>query len=110
MKTRAAIVLALALAGCTGDSQSLLLRDLEQLAELPKKMDKVARKDVAPAPAEQAVAATAQGTAIAAAPLEAKAPEPAPQEAAPLPEAAPAPEPELPETPEVMQLVLIQCM
>jgi hypothetical protein len=56
-------VLALALAGCTGDSQGLLLRDLEQLAELPRKMDKVARKDVAPAPAEQAVAAaTEQGT------------------------------------------------
>ncbi len=86
-------MLALALAGCTGDSQSLLLRDLEQLAELPKKMDKVARKDVAPAPAEQAVAATAQGTAIAAAPLETKVPEPAPQETAPLPEASPAPEP-----------------
>lgn len=86
-------MLALALAGCSGNSQSLLLRDLEQLAELPKKMDKVARKDVDPASAEQASVPTEQGTTLAAAPLDAKAPEPAPQQAALQPEAAPAPEP-----------------
>lgn len=95
MRTRAAIVLALALAACTPDSKGLLLRDLEQLAELPRKMDKVARKDVAPAPAEQAVAAAEQGTTIAAAPPEAVAqqvaPEPAP-EPVPAPEPAPVPE------------------
>lgn len=85
-------MLALALAGCTGNSQSLLLRDLEQLAELPKKMDRVARKDAGSAPAEQAMAAAEQGTTLAAAPLEATPPETAAPDAAPVPEPAPAPE------------------
>ena len=85
-------MLALALAGCSGNSQSLLLRDLEQLAELPKKMDRVARKDAGSAPAEQAMAAAEQGTTLAAAPLEATPPEAAAPDAAPVPEPAPAPE------------------
>ncbi len=85
-------MLALALAGCSGNSQSLLLRDLEQLAELPKKMDRVARKDAGSTPAEQAMAAAEQGTTLAAAPLEATPPEAAAPDAAPVPEPAPAPE------------------
>lgn len=89
MKTRAAIVLALALAGCSGNSQGLLLRDLEQLAELPKKMDRVARNDAGSAPAEQVPVAQEQGTTLAAAPLEAAPPEASAPDAAPVPEPAP---------------------
>lgn len=53
MKWLAAIAVALALAGCT-DANSPLQQDLRRLAELPKRMDTLGRKDVAaPPPASE---------------------------------------------------------
>lgn len=91
------IALAVSLAGCSSDSKGLLLRDLEQLAELPKKMDKVARKDVAqeqgvePAPAMPAPVEEAALT-VPAQPVPQTADAQADQQAL-HPEAAPTPAP-----------------
>ena len=55
MKFLPAIAVSLLLAGCIAPD-SPLQRDLQQLAELPKRMDTLARRDVAPAPAPVALA------------------------------------------------------
>lgn len=49
MKLLPAILLSVLLTGCTG-VDSPLQRDLQQLAELPKKMDGLVRRDTAPEP------------------------------------------------------------
>ncbi|MFT3672322.1 hypothetical protein [Aestuariivirga sp.] len=49
MKWLAAIAVALALAGCT-DANSPLQQDLRRLAELPKRMDTLGRRDVSATP------------------------------------------------------------
>lgn len=75
MRALAAIAVALALVGCTaGDSP--LQRDLRQLADLPKRMDTLGRKDVAQAPVTvpPADAQTSSTGALAAPPPAAAAP------------------------------------
>jgi outer membrane murein-binding lipoprotein Lpp len=91
----AAIALALLLAGCTSEGQDLLRRDLQDLADLPKKLDGLARKDSAaqvdaaqpaPAPSPESQQPVAQSAALAPPPEENQA---APAATPPAPSPAP---------------------